>query len=92
MIIDFKQKSQVTIPKEIVKKLNLKIGDKLEVMEQDGKVILTPVIVVPKDQAWYYSERWQMMERQVDEQIAEGKVYQANSKEELFKDLGLDKV
>lgn len=92
MIIDFKQKSQVTIPKEIVKKMNLKVGDKLEVIEQDGKLVITPVIVVPKDQSWYYTEKWQIMEKAVDEQIAKGQVYQANSKDELLKGLGLDEI
>ena len=92
MIIDFKQKSQVTIPKEIVKKMNLKVGDKLEVLEQDGKLVITPVIIVPKDQAWYYTEKWQIMEDAVHAQIVKGQVYQANSKDELLKGLGLDEV
>lgn len=92
MIVDLKQKSQVTIPKELVKKLNLKVGDKLEVEEYDGKLIVTPVIIVPKDQSWYYTEKWQEMERIVDRQIAEGKVHEANTKEELFKGLGLDEL
>lgn len=90
MIVDLKQKSQVTIPKELVKKLNLSVGDKLEVEEKDGKLIITPVIVIPKSQAWYYSKEWQDQEKKVDQQITEGKIHEANSKEELFYGLGLD--
>jgi len=92
MLVDLKQKSQVTIPKEIVKKMNLKVGDKLEVIEQDGKLIITPVIIVPKDQAWYYTDKWQSMEKTVDEQITQAQIHQANSKEELLRGLGLDEV
>ena len=90
MIVDFKQKSQVTIPNEIVKKMHLKVGDKLDIAEKDGRLIITPVVIIPKDQAWYYSEKWQTMEKTVDEQIKNGNVHQVNSKEELYKDLGLD--
>ena len=90
MIVDLKQKSQVTIPMELVKKLNLAVGDKLDVEEKEGKLIITPVVIIPKDQAWYYSKEWQTKEKEVELQIAEGKVHQANTKEELFEGLGLD--
>lgn len=90
MIVDLKQKSQVTIPKELVKKLNLSVGDKLEVEEKDGKLILTPVIIIPKSQAWYYSKEWQDQEKIVDQQMAEGRIYEANSEENLFDELGLN--
>ena len=90
MIVDLKQKSQVTIPMELVKKLNLTVGDKLDVEEKDGKLVITPVVVIPKDQIWYYSKGWQDKEKEVESQIAEGKVHQANTKEELFEGLGLD--
>lgn len=91
MLVDFKQKSQITIPKELVKKLNLKVGDKFDAQVKDGKLVLTPVIIVPKEQGWYYSTEWQEKEKKVDQQIKEGKFRVAESTEELFKDLGLDK-
>ena len=90
VLVYFKQKSQITIPKELVKKLNLKVGDKLDVQVKDGKLVLTPVIIVPKEQGWYYSTEWQEKEKRVDQQIKEGKLCVAESAAELFKDLGLD--
>ena len=92
MIVDLKQKSQVTIPKDLIKKLDLKVGDKLEVVEVDGKLVITPVVILPKDQQWYYSPEWQKKEKLVDIQIKEGNTYSADTKEELFKQLGLDKL
>lgn len=92
MLVDLKQKSQVTIPGGLVKKLNLKVGDKLQIEEQDGKLILTPVVIVPKDQAWFYSPEWQGGEREVDRQKEAGRIHKASTKEELFNKLGLDKV
>jgi AbrB family looped-hinge helix DNA binding protein len=92
MLVEFKQKSQVTIPKDFVKELNLKEGDKLEVEIQDGRLIITPMVVVPKDQAWFYSPEWQAMEREVEQQIKAGQIHTVDNKDELFKDLGLDKL
>ncbi len=50
MLVDLKQKSQVTIPKVLLEKLKLKIGDKLDIEEKDGKLIAIPVVMVPRDQ------------------------------------------
>jgi AbrB family looped-hinge helix DNA binding protein len=90
MLVEIKQKSQVTIPSELVKKLKLKPGDKLEVEERDGCLIFTPVAVIPRDQMWFYSREWQEDELRVEQQIREGRVKTAGSKDELFRELGLD--
>ena len=58
VLVYFKQKSQITIPKGLVKKLNLKVGDKFDAQVEDGKLVLTPVITIPKEQGWYYSSGW----------------------------------
>ena len=48
MLAELRQKSQITIPKEIVTKLGLNEGDKLEISEQDGKITMIPAVVYPK--------------------------------------------
>ena len=48
MLAELRQKSQLTIPKEIVEKLRLAEGDKLEIYEQDGIICMMPVVVYPK--------------------------------------------
>lgn len=40
--------SQVTIPKEIIVKLGLSEGDKLDIFEKDGSICIMPVVVYPK--------------------------------------------
>lgn len=92
MLLEIKQKSQVTIPSELMKKLKLKPGDKLEVEEKDGRLIITPVVVIPRDQMWFYSKEWKADEQKVDQQIREGHLKVAENKEELFKDLGLEEL
>ena len=48
MLAELRQKSQITIPKEIIVKLGLSEGDKLDVFEQDGTIYMMPVVVYPK--------------------------------------------
>ncbi len=48
MLAELRQKSQITIPKEIIVKLGLSEGDKLDVFEKDGTICMLPVVVYPK--------------------------------------------
>lgn len=48
MLAELRQKSQITIPKEIIVKLGLSEGDKLDIFEQNGTICMLPVVVYPK--------------------------------------------
>lgn len=48
MLAELRQKSQITIPKEIIVKLGLSEGDKLDIFERDGTICMMPVVVYPK--------------------------------------------
>lgn len=48
MLAELRQKSQITIPKEIVLKLGLSEGDKFDIVEKDGTIYMVPVVVYPK--------------------------------------------
>ena len=50
MLTELRQKAQVTIPKEIINKLGLSEGDKLDIFEKDGSICITPAAVYP----WKY--------------------------------------
>ena len=43
MLVELRQKAQITIPKEIIVKLGLSEGDKLDIFEKDGSICLMPV-------------------------------------------------
>ena len=49
MIIELRKKSQITLPKEIIKSLSIQEGDKLEVSIENGCIKLEPVAVYPKE-------------------------------------------
>ena len=49
MLTELRPKSQVTIPKEIVRQLGLSDGDILDIYEKDGEICIMPVAVYPKN-------------------------------------------
>ncbi len=48
MLVELCQKGQVTIPREIIVKLGLDEGDKLDIFEKDGSICIMPAVVYPK--------------------------------------------
>ncbi|MGE4556532.1 MAG: AbrB/MazE/SpoVT family DNA-binding domain-containing protein [Desulfovibrionaceae bacterium] len=74
-LVTIRRKHQLTIPGDIRKKLHLAEGDQVEVREEGGNIIMTPVRAVPRDQAWYWTPEWQAKEREADEDIAAGRTY-----------------
>lgn len=45
---------------------------------------MRPQLPVPADQAWFWTERWQQMEREADEDINAGRIRTADSTEEFL--------
>lgn len=67
-------KHQITIPREAFKKLNLEVGDYLEVDVTEEGLLLIPKKLISKDQAWFWTKEWQKKEKEADEAIAKGEV------------------
>lgn len=57
------------------------------VERDDGVIELHPVVGVPASQAWFWSERWQAMEREADADVAAGRIVTAEGLEELLVEL-----
>ena len=50
-------------------------GAQVEVTErEDGVIELRPRVPIPASQAWFWTDAWQARERQVDEDLAAGRV------------------
>lgn len=88
--VKVKQKSQVTVPKEIMEALNLKVGDSLECRLEDGKIVFVPMISIPRDQAWFWEEEWQKEEREAEQEIKSGRVKTFDNAQDLLKSLHQD--
>jgi AbrB family looped-hinge helix DNA binding protein len=89
MLTEIRSRSQITIPSEIIKKLNLKQGDTLDVDVEGNQIVLRPVIAIPKDQAYFWTKEWQSEEKQIQSDIENNNIKTAKSRDELFEDLGL---
>ena len=80
-------KNQVTIPHRISRALRLKRGDHMLMRLVGGRVEMIPASLIPRDQLWFWTPEWQKKEREADEDIAQGRVKEFESVEELIKDL-----
>ncbi len=68
-------RNQVTIPSRIAKLLKLHKGMLLEVREEEGRVVMNPQILVPREDAWFWSPEWQAKEREADEEMRMGRFH-----------------
>jgi bifunctional DNA-binding transcriptional regulator/antitoxin component of YhaV-PrlF toxin-antitoxin module len=66
----------VALPAALRKKYSLdRPGTQVEITERaDGVLELRPAIAVPATEAWFWDERWQAGEREVDELVAAGEI------------------
>jgi AbrB family looped-hinge helix DNA binding protein len=68
-------KGQVTIPGQVREYLGVAEGDDLTFsVNKDGQVVVERLQVIPPDQAWFWTERWQKMEREAQADIDAGRV------------------
>jgi bifunctional DNA-binding transcriptional regulator/antitoxin component of YhaV-PrlF toxin-antitoxin module len=73
-----------TLPSRIAKALRLKAGDPMLMRLVGRKLDLVPI---PGDQLWFWTPEWQKKEREVDEDISQGRVKETASINELIRDL-----
>ncbi len=86
VILGFQNRGTLALPADLRRRHNLdKPGAQVRVVErEDGVVELHPLAAVPADQAWFWTERWQEMERDADADVAAGRVTNHDTVEELF--------
>lgn len=74
--LSLQSRGTIALPAEVRKRHHLdEPGAQVRVVERDDGVLeLHPLAAVPADQRWFWTERWQQMEREVDENIAAGRV------------------
>jgi bifunctional DNA-binding transcriptional regulator/antitoxin component of YhaV-PrlF toxin-antitoxin module len=74
-LLSVQSRGTVALPAELRHRLGLD-GPEAQVRlieRDDGTVELVPVIAVPADQAWFWTDRWQAMEREADADVAAGR-------------------
>lgn len=72
-----RKKNIVTVPREIAERMRLAEGDEFIVTEEQGRIVLTPALSIPADQAWFWTPEWQarIAEAEADRIAGDSTVY-----------------
>jgi AbrB family looped-hinge helix DNA binding protein len=78
-----RKKHILTIPRDLVDRMNLEEGDEFIVTEENGRIVLTPALSIPADQAWFWTPTWQarIAEAEADREQGNSTIYRS---EEAF--------
>ena len=68
-IMKISPQGQIRIPRKIMTSLGMEKGDYVEVVVEEGQVVLKPRKLIDPSQGWYWTKEWQKMETDVDEEI-----------------------
>ncbi len=87
--VSVQSRGTIALPADLRRRLHLdEPGAQVRIIErEDGSIELQPMLPIPADQAWFWTERWQAMEREADEDIAAGRVSHAMDVEEFLDQL-----
>ena len=69
--VSVQSRGTIALPADLRRRLHLdEPGAQVQIIEhEDGKIELQPMLPIPADQRWFWTERWQAMEREADEDI-----------------------
>jgi len=82
----------IALPAGLRRRLHLdEPGAQVAIVErEDGVIELRPALPVAADQRWFWTDRWQAMEREVDAHLEVGRVVVLDGPDELFDYLDRD--
>jgi AbrB family looped-hinge helix DNA binding protein len=86
--VKVREKYQVTIPEDVRNKIPLKVGERVEVNARGGEIVIRPVVEIPRNQTWFWSQEWQEQIAQSMKDIEKGKVKVFKSVKEAKKQFG----
>ncbi|MFH0846949.1 MAG: AbrB/MazE/SpoVT family DNA-binding domain-containing protein [Chloroflexota bacterium] len=74
-LIQVRKKAQLTLPLSVRRKLGVEEGDFMDVQVRGGEIVLKVKKLVDKEQAWFWTERWQEGEKEAEADIRAGRVH-----------------
>jgi bifunctional DNA-binding transcriptional regulator/antitoxin component of YhaV-PrlF toxin-antitoxin module len=74
--VNVQKRGVIALPPSLRERYGLnEAGAQVEVAERpDGVIELRPKVAIPAAQRWFWTERWQKMEREVNEHVERGEV------------------
>lgn len=87
--VSVQSRGTIALPADLRRRMHLdEPGAQVQIIErEDGSVELQPMLPIPADQRWFWTERWQAMEREADEDIAAGRVLTFDSVDDFIEHL-----
>ena len=83
-LIQIRKKAQITLPASVRQKLGIEEGDFVDVQVKDGDIVLKVMKLVSKEQAWFWTERWQNGEREAEEDICNRRVHKFENSDDAI--------
>ncbi len=74
-LIQIRKKAQLTLPQSVRQELGIREGDLLDVRVQNGAIVLKVKKLVDREQAWFWTKRWQEGEAEAEEDIHSGRLH-----------------
>jgi AbrB family looped-hinge helix DNA binding protein len=92
-LLSVQSRGTIALPADLRRRLHLDQPDsQVKLIERDdGHIELVPVVTVPADQAWFWTDRWQAMEREADADIAAGRTTVVDGLDGLLGQLSQDR-
>lgn len=78
-LVQIRKKAQLTLPQSIRRELGIEEGDFLDISVKDDTAVLKVKKLVDKEQAWFWTRRWQQGEREAEEDISAGRLHKFGS-------------
>ena len=79
---------QITVPKNIRESWSLKIGDVVSFEIKNGQTILSPLAMVPKRQAYYWTDKTQSELKHAESELKKKKLKTFKTLHDLKKNFG----
>lgn len=73
-LVQIRKKAQLTLPLSVRQELGIEEGDFLQVRVRNGEIVLKVKRLVDKEQAWFWTGRWQQGEAEAQKDIGAGRV------------------
>jgi AbrB family looped-hinge helix DNA binding protein len=86
--VKVREKYQVTIPEDVRSSIPLKVGERVEVVARGKEIVIRPVMEVPRDEAWFWTDEWQKQIAKSLDDLKKGKARVFKSVKEAKKHFG----
>jgi AbrB family looped-hinge helix DNA binding protein len=88
IVLQVRSNGQITLPTAIRRQARLKEGDILEIIvEEDGSIRLIPKVAIDRAQAYFWTERWQSGEQEVEDDLHSGNFEDFDNPDDLIEAL-----